>query len=254
MPKRSLALRVTALVALSVLVSSAVGFAFAYVQVVRLLRAQLDATIVAEAADLADEYRAVGLEGLRATMKARAASVGRRGFALRLIGPEAREAVAAGPRFELPRGMKGFAEPPQPDGRQVRVLGTVLPDGAELAVAADLEPLRRTAEEVASALFGAGALTAILAVLAGLLLAWQLESRLGRLSNAARAVMAGDLARRERVRSGRSGSDAARPHGRLQGVARIDPRCDPVRRRACRRVCVPDRDDVPGVAPGGAHR
>ena len=40
-----------------------------------------------------------------------------------------------------------------------------------------------------------------------------------------------------------------RPHRRVQGLARLDPRARAVRRRPRRRLRVPDRDDVPRLAP-----
>ena len=47
---------------------------------------------------------------------------------------------------------------------------------------------------------------------------------------------------------------AARPDRRLQGLAGVDARRDPVRRRPRRRLRLPDRDDVPGDRARGAHR
>ena len=44
-----------------------------------------------------------------------------------------------------------------------------------------------------------------------------------------------------------------RPDRRLQGVAGDDARRRPVRRRPCRRLRVPDRDDLPGEPGRGAH-
>ena len=57
---------------------------------------------------------------------------------------------------------------------------------------------------------------------------------------------AAHLARRQPVRADRAGPVAERPDRRVQGVAGLDARGRAVRRRPCRRVRVPDRDDVPG--------
>lgn len=195
MRPRSLALRVTLLVAFAVLVSSAAGFVFVHVQADRLLRQQLDSSISAEAESLAEEYRALGLDGLQAALRSRVRQARSESVALRLREPGPKERFIGRP-FAAPAMLRGFAELPQPDGTVLRALGSVLPDGAEVVVAADLAPLRRTVDRLATALFGAGALAAILAVLAGLVLAQRLERRLGALADAAGAVMAGDLSRR----------------------------------------------------------
>ena len=50
------------------------------------------------------------------------------------------------------------------------------------------------------------------------------------------------------------GPRSARPDGRLQGVAGVDAGRGPVRRRPCRRLRLPDRDDVPRGPGRGAHR
>jgi signal transduction histidine kinase len=195
MRPRSLALRVTLLVAFAVLVSSAAGFLFVHAQADRLLRQQLDSSISAQAESLIEEYRALGLDGLHAALRSRVRQGGGESVALRLREPGPKETFIGRP-FAAPAMLRGFAELPQPDGTVLRALGRVLPDGAEVVVAADLAPLRRTVDRLATALFGAGALAAILAVLAGLVLAQRLERRLGALADAAGAVMAGDLSRR----------------------------------------------------------
>ena len=53
------------------------------------------------------------------------------------------------------------------------------------------------------------------------------------------------LARRLPLRTDRPRPQSARPDRRLQGVACLDPWRHPVRWRPCRRLRLPDRDDVP---------
>jgi HAMP domain-containing protein len=190
MRPRSLALRVTLLVALVVILASAAGYTLAYVQAVRLLRADLDAALAEEAEGLQDEYRALGAMGLARAIEDRHTPGGERHFALWFGAPDVE--AAAGMTFGARGVPDGYADL---DDR-LRSYAIALPDGARLVVAADLAPLRRTAGSFAIALFGAGAVTAVLAVVAGFVLSERLERRLGKLSDAARGVMAGDLSRR----------------------------------------------------------
>ena len=62
------------------------------------------------------------------------------------------------------------------------------------------------------------------------------------------------LPRRQHLRPDRPAARPARPHRRVQGVARVDAGGDPVRRHPRRRLRLPDRDDVPRLAPRGARR
>jgi hypothetical protein len=61
------------------------------------------------------------------------------------------------------------------------------------------------------------------------------------------------LAWRLAVCTDRAEPDAERPDRRVQGVASVDAAGDPVRRRPCRRLRLPDRDDVPRVAVRCPH-
>ncbi|MBR0657139.1 ATP-binding protein [Plastoroseomonas arctica] len=192
---RSLALRVTLLVAAIVLLASALGFGMAYFGAVRLLQHQLDDDIREQAATLTDEFRLFGVEGLRAAIEARALHAGPEGFSMRLSEP-GREASFAGRSFEAPEDLRGATDLVQPGGRALRAHGVALPDGVVLVVVADLQDLRAAARGLAGLLAASGVVTAAIIVVAGLVLARGLEGRLARISAAAGAVMDGDLAQR----------------------------------------------------------
>ncbi|MBE9605307.1 HAMP domain-containing histidine kinase [Acetobacteraceae bacterium H6797] len=194
---RSLPLRVGASVAIVVLVTSAGGLGVAYTSSVALLRSQLDAAIQAQAQALLDEYQVFGPDGLRAAVQAQSLRGGPEGFALRLRQPGERP-VYAGRPFDAPPSRPGVFNIPLPGGERqaLRALGILLPDGSELVVAADLGRSQAIARGLAIIFFLTGVVTAVLAVVAGLILARRMEKRLAGLSQAALAVMDGDLTRR----------------------------------------------------------
>ena len=194
---RSLALRVGAGVAIVVLVTSAAGLGVAYTSSVALLRSQLDAAIQAQAQALLDEYQVFGPDGLRAAVQAQSLRGGPEGYALRLRQPR-QPPVYAGRPFDAPSTHPGVFNIPLPGGERqaLRALGILLPDGSELVVAADLGRSQAIARGLAIIFFLTGVVTAVLAVVAGLILARRTEKRLVGLSRAALAVMDGDLTRR----------------------------------------------------------
>ncbi len=189
--RRSFALRVAAALAALVLLVTGLGFGWGYWRVEQALGAQLDAAIAADAEGYLGDYQAVGLPGLALGITAQAR---RRGalVVLRTAGGEA----LAGALPDALDGLRGFVTVRAADGRDLRLLGVVLPGGLQLVVGADLAPVRRAAAALTGVLPVAGALAAGTALLLGWGAARRLERRLGLVSAAADDVMAGNLSRR----------------------------------------------------------
>ncbi len=189
--KRSFALRVAALAAGLVVIVCGLGFFWGYLRVEGALQEQLDAAIASDAQDLLSEYEAAGPAGLVASVTE---ATRRHGMQVRLQTADGENVV--GNITGAPVGMIGFDTLHLPDGRDVRALGAGLPGGLNLIVAADLQPLRRSAAALTSALPLAGAVAAAAALVLGFLVARRLEKRLRAVSDAAGAVANGDLSRR----------------------------------------------------------
>lgn len=189
--RRSFALRVAATSAALVVLVCGLGFGWGYLRVERALGAQLDAAIVADAEGYLEDYRALGPQAFAIAIAAQA----RRRGALVLLRT-AGGVVVAGALADAPAGLRGFATVQAADGRDLRVLGTVLPGGLQLVVGADLLPVRRGAAALTGALPVAGALAACAALLLGYIAARRLERRLSLVSGAAQDVMDGNLSRR----------------------------------------------------------
>ncbi len=188
---RSFALRVAALAAGLVVLVCGLGFSWGYLRVEATLAAQLDAAIANQAEAFLEALDQDGLAGLTASV---AAEARRRGaFALLQTQDGTRLAGGIG---AAPAGLRGFATFAASDGRDLRALGAALPGGLNLIVAAELAPVRQAAAALTGALPVAGGVAAAAALLLGFLAARRLERRLRAISDAAAAVIAGDLGRR----------------------------------------------------------
>jgi signal transduction histidine kinase len=188
---RSFALRVAALAAGLVVLVCGLGFGWGYLRVEGALGAQLDAAIAGQAEAFLEELDQDGLGGLTASVAAEA----RRRGAFVLLQTQAGTTLAGG-IAGAPLELRGFTTFRSPDGRSLRALGAVLPGGLNLIVAADLAPVRSAATALTGALPLAGGVAAVAALLLGFLVTRRLERRLRAVSDAAAAVIAGDLARR----------------------------------------------------------
>ncbi len=189
--RRSFALRVAALAAGLVVIVCGLGFFWGYLRVEGALQEQLDAAIASDAQDLLADYEAAGPRGLVASVSD---ATRRHGMQVRLQTPRGENIV--GNINGAPVGLIGFDTLHLPDGRDIRALGAVLPGGLNLIVAADLQPLRRSAAALTGALPLAGAVAAAAALVLGFFAARRLEKRLRAVSDAAGAVANGDLSRR----------------------------------------------------------
>ena len=191
--RRSFALRTALLAAAAMLAVSVLGSAWGWLNAERALRQQLDIILAAEADGLLRDYEASGLAGLAAAVETYSR---RRGPLLVLLQTADGRAVA-GRLPAVPARLQGFATlPDAPDGTARRALGAVLPGGFGLVVAADLAPARQAATALAWTAPLAALAAAAVALVAGFLAARGLERRLAGVSDAARAIVDGDLARR----------------------------------------------------------
>ncbi len=214
--RQSFALRVAALLAALVVLVCGAGFGWGYLRVEGALGAQLDAAIATDAEGYLEDLEKLGPQGFAASV---AAAARRRGALVLLRTVDGRR--VAGVLDGAPAGLRGFATLRVPDGRDLRVLGAGLPGGLELMVGADLAPVRRGAAALTGALPVAGAVAALAALLLGFVVARRLERRLRAVSEAGRAVMAGDLSRR--LPLGGSGDEFDRLAGTMNAVlARIE--------------------------------
>jgi signal transduction histidine kinase len=188
---RSFAVRVAALAAGLVVLVCLLGFGWGYLRVEEALSNQLDAAIAGQTEAFLEELDAGGLNGLTASVAAEA----RRRGAFVVLQTQ-RGTIVAGGIDAGPVGLRGFTTFRSPDGRSLRALGAILPGGLNLIVAADLAPVRNGAAALTGALPVAGGVAAVAALLLGFLVARRLERRLRAVSDAAAAVIAGDLTRR----------------------------------------------------------
>ena len=197
--RRSFALRVAAVSAALVVLVCAAGFGWGWVRVSGALGAQLDAAIAGDAEGYLEDWQALGPQGFAASVAAQAR---RRGALVLLRTADGRAVAGAldgapdGAQDGVPLGLRGFATVRARDGRDLRVLGAGLPGGLELLVGADLAPVRRGTAALTGALPLAGAAAAVSALVLGFIAARGLERRLRAVSEAGRAVIAGDLSRR----------------------------------------------------------
>lgn len=189
--RHSFAWRAAALSAALVVLVCGLGFGWGYWRVEQALAAQLDAAIATEAEGYLEDYEALGPQAFALGIAAQAR---RRGAVVLLR--TANGTPVAGLLADAPPGLRGFGTVQAADGRNLRLLGAILPGGLQLVVGADLAPVRRGAAALTGALPVAGLMAAGAALLLGYVAARRLERRLARVSAAAQGVVAGNLSRR----------------------------------------------------------
>lgn len=164
---------------------------------------QLDASIAGEVGELVAEYRDEGMPGLREAIAEReiAGISNSMGYAVFDVAGKRVAGHLDTPMPHIGATHIVFKDPREgsdPALARVRSLG----DGLRLVVAADLEPIESIDDTMLSISMGALAAVLLIGIGGALLLGGYLRARLGRISGAARAIMAGDLRRRITV-SGR---------------------------------------------------
>ncbi|WP_419897204.1 sensor histidine kinase [Roseomonas sp. USHLN139] len=190
---RSFAPRLALAMAAVVLVASFCGAGWGWLRAQSALRQQLDLVLAAEAEGLIRDYENYGLAGLAEATRLYSRRQGP--ILLALSTPDGR--LIAGGLPVAPVTLRGFATLPRTgEGGDLRALGALLPGGVNLVVATDLAPVDRAAAALAWTPPIAGGAAALLALGLGFWLARRLERRLAAVSQAARAVMQGDLTQR----------------------------------------------------------
>jgi signal transduction histidine kinase len=159
-------------------------------------RRQQDSSIVEESDELVRTYRTSGLPTLRTTIVLRQ-KAGASSFIYGLFDGSGRREAGM---LHATRPAPGWGdivfvdsvEGPDP----ARALATRLTDGRMLVVAIDTEALERIDETILALFGGAFVIVLLLGVVGALLLGSYLQRRLARISDTARAIVAGDLSRR----------------------------------------------------------
>ncbi len=180
------------------------------------LEKQMQARIETETAFLQDEFRAGGLDRLRALVRARDRGVGALEYLVQ--GPDgARLAGDMPPERTVRPGWstRDVSEPGDEDDvpERVRALTADLGGGALLQVGDDLGRIHEVEEAVAAALSWAVGLAALLGIGGGALLSRAFLNRVDAISRTAEAIIGGDLSRRIPVRG--TGDDMDRLAGTL---------------------------------------
>ena len=188
---RSFALRVALLSAAVVLVLSLIGSGWGWIRAEQALRQQIDLALAAEAEGFLREYEAFGAAALATS----AESVARRRGPLLVLLQGVGGVPVAGWLPGAPPALQGFATIRSGDDT-LRALGARLPGGLNLILATDLDASDEAAAVLAWTPPVAALVAGTLALLVGFAAARTLERRLARVSDAAAAVMAGDLTRR----------------------------------------------------------
>ena len=193
--RHSFALRAALAAAALMLVTSLLGSGWIWRQAEEALRTQLDLALAAEVESLVREYESLGLGGLADQAQAYAR---RRGPVLVLLQtPDGQVLAGRLPAIVRAPLLRGYATLEAAPGRPaMRMLGAVLPNGANLIVATELAPVERAATALAWAPPAVALAAALTALLLGFVSARRLESRLAGVGGAARAIMDGDLTRR----------------------------------------------------------
>lgn len=194
MIRRSFALRAALGAAGLMLLASLLGAGWVWYAAEQELRAQRDLALAAEAEALIREYEILGVAGLAEQARAVAR---RQGPILVLLQTIDGIPIAGNFPGVRPPVLRGFATfPGGTADAGVRALGTMLPPGMNLILAAELAPISRAATRLAWAPAFAAGCAAIIALLLGYVAARRIERRIAGVGAAARAIMDGDLTRR----------------------------------------------------------
>lgn len=160
-------------------------------------RGQQDVAIAEEAAGLMREYDEGGLPDLADAIAKRQASNPADGYHYAIFDAGGHRVAGSLATSRPPLGAQDIMLADVTEGPEsVRGLVRALPANARLVVAIDSEAIERL-DQMILTLFGtAFVLVVALGVIGALMLGGYLRSRLARISGTARAIMAGDMARR----------------------------------------------------------
>ncbi len=206
-PHSLLRSRVFRLTVISTLVFAAIAagvVALLYRSSTEAVSRQIDATIEAEIAGLAEQYAQLGTTGLVNVIKRRASLAGRTGGIYLLASADRRPIAGNLNRWpDAEPGDKGWIRFAIRDtaGSRTRIhhaRGRVfrLRNGLWLLVGHDTGEQTRIAELVENRLLWAGVIAVGLAVAFGALLSWLILRRIDAITATSREIMAGDLSRR----------------------------------------------------------
>jgi signal transduction histidine kinase len=188
----SFALRAALWIAGAALVLSLLGSSWDRLQVERALRKQLDLALESKTEALIRDYQSLGEKVLLAS----GAISERRNGPLRVFVQTADGRALAGRLSEVPAGLHGLTTLHPPGEGPLRALGTVLPGGINVVVAAPVAPIDDAVRAFARTPIITALGVALLALLLGFVGARALERRLASVSDTAGQITAGDLSRR----------------------------------------------------------
>jgi len=209
---RSSSLRMALLYASLFIAAVVMVLAFIYIRTVGYMDAQTDAVLESDVRGLLNQYEREGTQGLAHTIGERVAQHPDGEVVYLLADRDLRP--LAGNLDEWP------AAPVADDGsteflltdwdfehetRPARALTARLPDGLNLLVGRDVADREHVQQLIRRAVFGAFALTVIIALGIGLLVSSRVTGRLEKLNRTARRIMQGDLS--QRVPTDGSGDD-----------------------------------------------
>ena len=192
---RSFSLRLAALYTAAFALAVVVVGAITLLATRAALRQQFDSRINAEAAGLAQEFRAEGLSSVIQAVGERDRSPGALDYGLQ--GPHGEPVAGKLARAKALLGWSTLPKPPSGgEGDSIRVLTTTLPDGHRLVVGNVDELSEALQHTVLQGFAWAFAGVVVLGFLGGYGLSRAVHRRLATMTDAAEAIIEGDLARR----------------------------------------------------------
>ncbi len=192
---RSFSLRLAALYTAAFALAVVVVGAITLLATRAALRQQFDSRINAEAAGLAQEFRAEGLSSVIQAVGERDRSPGALDYGLQ--GPHGEPVAGKLARAKAPLGWSTLRKPRSGgEGDSIRVLTTTLPDGHRLVVGNVDEQSEALQHTVLQGFAWAFAGVVVLGFLGGYGLSRAVHRRLATMTDAAEAIIEGDLARR----------------------------------------------------------
>lgn len=161
------------------------------------LRGQLDTRIASEMSSLISEYRGEGIAGLKMVIARRETARATNDLVYALFGSDGRRIAGV---MDLPRPPLGWQtilfHDPVEGADPARSLATDLRTGERLVVAADWDEVEKSERLILSLLAAVFAMVVGIGAIGALLLGAYLRRRLSAISNAAEAIISGNLARR----------------------------------------------------------
>ena len=206
--------RLAAVYLLVFAISVAAILGYVYWNTSVLLERQIDDSIEAEIASLADQYRQGGMTGVLEAVNRRSAGNSNRVYLFtsplgrRLAGNlDALPVAATGPSgwiefsyaVEGPRGLERHT---------ARAYYSELEGGYRIVIGRDVEELRQFGQIIRTSVIWALAITIVLGLTGGLLMSRNFLRRIDQITGTSRAIMAGDLA--ERMPVGGTGDELDR--------------------------------------------